>query len=377
MNRPRQTPAGTSGPVEKRPGIMLVTCSVDLGSATLATNFVATLRRDHDVTVYDFAPKRHRRFRNGRFEWLLDVARRAATASALWRAMCRARREGRKIVVLGTTPALYGAPAARGADTVLITDWTKKLYEPIVPGHRVAEWVTHVQGRAFRRYGLCVALTDQVERSLASDYGVAASRLVRSPMPFLPIPRNEGLVEGETPNLRILFVGGDFWRKGGATLLRWVSSGDRESCQLDIVTRSEVSIEHPCVRVHRNVSYRDAAYTRLFSKADVFALPTKFDAYPMALGEALAAGLAIVVDRRALGASEVVQDGVNGFITGSEEDFASRLDELARNRVLVSTMKARSAAIYAECFAPAPVSARLRELIGAELATGEGREATG
>lgn len=350
--------------------VLLVTCSVDLGSSTLATNFETTLKMGCDLTRYDFARKDRKRFRNGRLDWIADIAGRGLRAPGLWRAMWRARLEGRTIIVLGSTPALYGAAAACQGDTMLITDWTKKLYEPIVPGHHVAAPITRLQSMAFRRYALCVALTSAVQRSLASDYDVAPDRLVRCAMPLLPLRRTDLSQSTERRGLRILFVGGDFWRKGGAILLDWASSRSLDAIHIDIVTRSVLSVEHPNIDVHPDVSYRDATYMRLFSEADVFVLPTKFDAYPMALGEALAAGLALVVDRRALGATEVVEDGANGFITGSDDACLHRLDDLVRNPTLVARMKARSRAIYSERFSPAVTSNRLQQLIASRLRSG-------
>ncbi len=66
------------------------------------------------------------------------------------------------------------------------------------------------------------------------------------------------------------------------------------------------------------------------SKSDIFVLPSFAEGVPVVLMEAMATGLPVVTTRIA-GIPELVEDGVNGFITppGDAESLAERLADLA------------------------------------------------
>jgi len=73
-----------------------------------------------------------------------------------------------------------------------------------------------------------------------------------------------------------------------------------------------------------------------FTGVDVFAMPTFYDACSLVVLEALAAGLPVVTTRMN-GASELVSDGVDGFVVDSPwqtSELSRRLDELISDAVL-------------------------------------------
>jgi len=128
--------------------------------------------------------------------------------------------------------------------------------------------------------------------------------------------RNEALPEpwpGELP--RLLFVGGDFARKGGHTLLDAYKNGLQGRCTLDIVTKEEGVEEAAAgtegIRIHRGLTANSDALRALYARADLFVFPTLGDCLPIAVMEAMAAGLPIIAtDVGAL--REEVENGVNG-----------------------------------------------------------------
>ena len=90
---------------------------------------------------------------------------------------------------------------------------------------------------------------------------------------------------------RILFVGGRFAAKGGPALLA-AAQGLRRPVELHVVTTERVA-PHPSMRVHRaRPGTSDLA--DLFRDADLFCLPTAWDAVPWAVLEAQASGLPVV-----------------------------------------------------------------------------------
>lgn len=149
--------------------------------------------------------------------------------------------------------------------------------------------------------------------SLVDDYGVPASKVtVIHPGVDVRLFRpGENADARKTP--RILFVGGDFERKGGQDLLQaMVRLGSR--AELDVVTGS--AVEPPpgiACRIHRGLTPQSAALVKLYREADIFVLPSRGDCFPQAVAEGLASGLPVVASR--VGAMpEMVEDGVNGYL---------------------------------------------------------------
>ena len=68
---------------------------------------------------------------------------------------------------------------------------------------------------------------------------------------------------------------------------------------------------------------------RLLSAADVFCLSSRFEGFPNAVAEAMAAGLPVVCARFG-GVEEVIRDGSTGLLTGvgDDQDMAARVREL-------------------------------------------------
>jgi glycosyltransferase involved in cell wall biosynthesis len=125
--------------------------------------------------------------------------------------------------------------------------------------------------------------------------------------------------------LRLLFVGGDFARKGGHVLLDVFRSRFTQLCQLDVVTRDPVDAP-PGVQVHR-LEANDTRLRALYAECDVFVLPTQAECFGMATVEALASGLPVIVSDRG-GARDIVTPGVTGWLI--EPDAPALADALTR-----------------------------------------------
>lgn len=121
--------------------------------------------------------------------------------------------------------------------------------------------------------------------------------------------------------LRLLFVGGNFERKGGDLLLDAMRGPLRDRCHLDVVTHDDVA-PTPGVSVHR-ATPNSPELRRLFEAADLFVMPTRADCFGIACVEAMAAGLPVVMGDIG-GARDIVDDGRTGWL------IPARLDELVR-----------------------------------------------
>jgi glycosyltransferase involved in cell wall biosynthesis len=161
------------------------------------------------------------------------------------------------------------------------------------------------------------------KQSLIRDYGVDAAKITVIP-PGIDLnqwhfPREP---RQEPGCVRLLFVGGDFQRKGGAVLLEAFRQDLMSTCELDIVTREDVDIRGlRGVRVHHGLTANAPELMALFGRADAFVFPTFGDAQPVVIAEAMASGLPVI--STTIGAiDEQVQHGVTGFLISSGDHRA-------------------------------------------------------
>lgn len=204
--------------------------------------------------------------------------------------------------------------------------------------------------------------SEWARRSLIDDYGVPAERTVVIPpgvdlRAWRPGPRAGG------GPARLLFVGGDFTRKGGHDLLAVLP--EVAGCELDVVTGAAALPEPgPRVRVHRGLRAGDAALRRLFREADALVLPSRGECFGLVLLEAMASGLPVVATR--VGAiPELVEDGVTGHLVapGDRAALAGALRSLVASRAQRACM-GRAARARAEArFDAARTYARLVALL--------------
>jgi glycosyltransferase involved in cell wall biosynthesis len=142
--------------------------------------------------------------------------------------------------------------------------------------------------------------------------------------------------------LRVLFVGGDFVRKGGDLLIDVHRKYLKDTCELHLVTAASIP-PGDGVHVYNGVKPHSPELLSLYANADVFVLPTRGDCLAVVLGEAMASSLPIVTTR--VGAhAEAVQEGESGFVIEKDDAGAlrDRLSRLARDPDLVRRMGERS-----------------------------------
>jgi glycosyltransferase involved in cell wall biosynthesis len=230
-------------------------------------------------------------------------------------------------------PAMFCSHLLRNIPSVISLDVTPKQYddlaeeyghEPDQPGP-VASAKHWLNRRIFNQARLLLPATDWVRRSLIDDYGVPDDRIEVLP-PGTDLERFHPPAERpseRTGILRILFVGGDFVRKGGDTLIEWFRSSPAAArCELHIVTREPITSSDRVV-VHR-LSHEKNRLAELFRESDIFVLPTRAECFGLVLTEAMASGLPVVTTPVG-GIPEVVDDGVTGLLIPPGD--VSALDE--------------------------------------------------
>ncbi len=159
---------------------------------------------------------------------------------------------------------------------------------------------------------------------------------------------------------RVLFVGNDVGRKGLAALREAVSRLGG-AVVLDVVTGDPVEGDE-LVRVHHGVSAGTEELRGFYRDADVFALPTRADAVPWAVLEAMAAGLPVLASD--VGSiSELVGEAGELVPPGDAEAIAAALRRLADPQ-LRERLGARAAERARERYDGAAQASRLLALLG-------------
>jgi len=215
------------------------------------------------------------------------------------------------------------------------------------PAERFKYWLNR---RAFQHASYLVTWSEWARRSLIDDYGVPGDLVeVIPPGTDLALWQEErrgaASAGAGRPKVRLLFVGGDFRRKGGQLLYETFSRNFADTCELHIVTKSPEAPAGAGVFVHRDVPPNSAEIRALFHAADVFVLPTQGDVQPIASIEAMAAGLPVVsTDIGAI--PEVVSHGETGFLVppGDEDALTRALTELVGDEELRRGMGERGRA---------------------------------
>jgi glycosyltransferase involved in cell wall biosynthesis len=204
------------------------------------------------------------------------------------------------------------------------------------PGPAPIERIKRVLNeRAYNAAAHLVTWSQWAKDSLARDYGVEQGKVtVISPGIDLELWRVDRSREArplDSP-VTFLFVGGDFERKGGGALLTaFRTARDKiPGAKLLIVTKTlKDDFAEPGIEVFRGLTPNTPALRELYARADVFAFPTLGDCLPLAVMEALAAGLPVITSN--VGAlSEAVTDGICGLVVESD-----RSDSLTAAMVLL------------------------------------------
>lgn len=184
---------------------------------------------------------------------------------------------------------------------------------------RLEAFKKQMNQRAFAAAKRLVTWSQWAKDSLVADYGVPAEKIVVIP-PGIEVAHwnfERPKVTASAP-VQLLFVGGDFARKGGATLLEAfhnLPAAIKARTHLHIVTKTQgLDVRgDKNIHIYHGIKPNSEALMRLFAQADVFVFPTLGDCLPLAVLEALASGLPVITT--AIGAvPEAVTHGKTGWI---------------------------------------------------------------
>lgn len=235
-------------------------------------------------------------------------------------------------------PAVLAADWVRRIPSIISLDATPIQYDMLGDSYGHAKGPLALEQLKWRLNRDCfraarhlVTWSAWAKRGLVADYEVPAEKITVIPpgVNTADWKRPDPRIVRDQP-VKILFVGGDFKRKGGLLLLEAFRTLRPLGVELHVATRDQLPAEQG-LYVYNGMQSNSPELQQLYHDCDVFCLPTSGDCLPMVLSEAGAAGLA-TVSTRVAAIPEIVRDGETGFLINPGD--AAALTEALRKLIV-------------------------------------------
>lgn len=208
----------------------------------------------------------------------------------------------------------------------------------------------HMERKVLEAAAHIVTFSEWARQSVIHEHGLPEQKVTA----ILPGTRLETF---DPPNYavrelpRILFVGGDFQRKGGWDLLQVFSEHLSRQAELHLVTNQPLPTMGRNVFVHAGIEAFSQPWHQVFRDSDIFAMPSYAEALGHVFQEGAGYGLALIGSN--VGAiSEMVREGQNGFIVepGNRGALLRALRRLLEDAPELARMRRNSEKIAIEQF---------------------------
>lgn len=280
--------------------------------------------------------------------------------------------------LIGRPDVIAGFGAASAPDSVVwmqsvhaawlnISQQTRRpwprIKQRLNPFHPV---ILHLEKRMLteRRYRKIIALTDRVRDDIMNFYGVPEGDIDVIPNGYSPQEFDVKTAEQMRAQMReklgfcdddivIGFVANEIERKGLRPLLHALEL--LKNPQLHILAVGRLDASQCAGDIERLGLARQVHFTGptsrvadYFAAADIFALPTQYEAWGLVIIEAMATGLPVLTSRLA-GAAIAVREGETGFLLddpADAEEIATKLNRLVGSQHLSRSEIAQSVSKY-------------------------------
>ncbi len=199
----------------------------------------------------------------------------------------------------------------------------------------------HRDKKVFEAAKSIVSFSEAARRSVIEDYDISPEKVVviYPGVDVNEIPLAESLNKSSEKRFNILFVGGDFARKGGHDLVNVFLENFADRAELHLVTQTNLNVNHPHIHLHKTIKAYTPDWLALYHQADVFVMPTYSEPFGWVFIEAMAAGLPIVATN-ITAIPEMVTSGENGFLIepGDRVALTQSIDQLINNPELRQKM---------------------------------------
>jgi starch synthase len=225
-------------------------------------------------------------------------------------------------------------------------------------------------GRIFAAARLVISTSQWAADRLRAEYPRCATEITVMPNPvrldlFDPAWAQARRAIAATGDRmpHVLFMGGDFPRKGGYDLLAaWREGRFGQRAILDLVTSWPVEADKLSagVHIHPNITALSPDWRAIWRDADLFVLPTHDEAFGIVFQEAAAAGLP-AVGTRLNAIPEIVRDGTTGLLVppGDRRALIAAIEQLLASSELRRDMGMRARERIAESADPQTYRRRL------------------
>jgi glycosyltransferase involved in cell wall biosynthesis len=236
---------------------------------------------------------------------------------------------------LGAARPIYSYHDGNLATAMQSPQFSRRLPE------RTVQRALRYEREVYQGIDVIFTMSEYLRRSFIDDFGVKAQQVVTigaginlEDAPRLPADK-------PYDSQKLLFLGADFERKGGRTLLEafWIVRRAHPAAELYIVGPRELSISaehsagvHNVGFLSKGVESDRQRLEKILREASLFVLPSIYEPFGIAPLEAMAAGIpAVLSDAWAF--PEMVTPGVNGALvrSGDARDLADQLIELLRD----------------------------------------------
>lgn len=315
----------------------------------------------------------------GRRPWKYAQSYRAAEGRRIQHATARLRPEVLVEIADLVVPTNVPTYSYQDSNFNVALDYFDALGPDLVSTNRgnrdTLKRLAHAQQEALQRIDGLIAMgrwfaDDVVRRGLLPAHKVHAIGAGISPL-YQDLPPRTPRERVERK--RVLFVGGEFRRKGGEELLaamRLLNCGGDRPLQLTIAGPAAwPGPGSPPAWVRFLGAVPREAVPTLMAEHDLFAMPSRFEAYGIALLEARAAGLPCVA-RGEFAMPELVEPGVGGKLwsTADVRDLAQLIQDTLDDDALHERC-AREAPQRALQFSWSGVAERLLRIVDPQAAS--------
>lgn len=209
---------------------------------------------------------------------------------------------------------------------VIYTDYTARLsaedpyrFRAPLKGTQLAKWFDY-EGQVYHRAAHIFVRSELIRVDIVNRYGVPSEKVsvVGGGVNFDPLP--VAPLRGPKKDPIILFIGSEFFRKGGDLLLRAFAIVRKSfpSARLRILTRDDIPADLPMDGVDVIPYVWDRSQiARLYEDVDLFVLPSRQETWGDVVLEAAAYCLPCI-GTRGQAMDEIIKDGETGLLVPRE-----------------------------------------------------------
>jgi len=254
---------------------------------------------------------------------------------AALRFVSRAERDGLKVICLFNAPVILGAVASfrKNPPRIGILDWTETY-----PSGRVGmkmgvyDWL---YCQAFKR----LQVTASPVKGFREYFGKMGVP-IRDCMYPMPFPDYVACPRAAKSTVRLLYIGGDYKRKGGDVFLQMWTEARPTNAELTFVCPNPPIENLKGVRFLRDIHSGTPEHRRLLEDHDILVLPTRQEPFGYVLLEAINSGL-VCVTTVAAGAARIVKDS-GGLVADDPESAVKTAFDLCANHESIAILSKRA-----------------------------------